>query len=282
MTHKWFGLTTVVSLQITTTIVDCGATEGTLAIQVVDENDKGVISRVYYDDGATKPLPFWDTDEKGTVIRSHACGTTKILKAHPRDAGMYFDSEERSCAEPKVVLRVLRRQTPVGYAFSSHVLTVKLQDGSDGVITFRTALEVRRTERPRTAFGETGSCTVDMDAVVYQQAYKISESKWIAIGEAATPLSRVVPNAGQPDVQTVTFPFTCSGAEDRVAMVQSDVRARLSKTFNERSLVLNSSLQELGIPLDANRKTIEEAAVPRSPKEPLRVITTKPLIQFFK
>ncbi len=235
-----------------------------LSIQVLDEHDRGIMSRVYYNDGSKSPS-FWETDDKGVVVRSHACGNTRTLRARPRDTGSYFDSEEKPCAEPKVALRVLSRKTPLGYAFSSYTVAVKLQDGGDAVVTYRTALEADTADM----FTGIATCQVNLKAIVFQQVFKVQDDNWnwVPLKDLSTPLSKVVPGAEQPDNQTVALPFQCNGTEGRIQTLQSDAAKRLSKTFSQKPVLLLSSFEALGIPIELNQQKIENEAIPKTKEE---------------
>jgi hypothetical protein len=211
--------------------------------KVVDEHDTGVYSRILYEDG-TRPRPFWNTDQKGEVQRPHPCGKTKTLKAHPFDAGAYFDSGEEPCAV-KVILRVLKRQTPKGRAINFQIVPITLPDGAPGVIALKaalvaTSLDVGQSkERPQ---GE-----VKLQAVADQQAFKVDGDRWISIKQASTAFSQVFEGAIQPDLQIVTLPYECAATGGRLRTLQKRAVDRVDKSFVNGEVMKTESLRSLGI-----------------------------------
>src|SRR4051794_21861502 len=79
-----------------------------LVVNVLDENNKGVVSIVRINDGsAWKRIA--ETDQKGVLSRSYTCKAGNVLRAEPEDIGRYFMSNTADCGR-KVVLHVVSRR----------------------------------------------------------------------------------------------------------------------------------------------------------------------------
>jgi hypothetical protein len=211
----------------------------TLTVRVVDERDTGIYSRVFYEDG-TQPRPFWNTDQKGEIQRPHPCGKTRTLKAHPFDTGTYFDSEELPCAS-KVILRVLKRETPKGLAVNFQIVPITLPDGSPGVVTVKAALAASSVEVDKT------KCEITLQAIADQQAFKVDGDHWISIKRGSTAFSQVFGGALQPDLQVVTVPYGCAATGGRLMTLQERAVDRLDKSFLKGGVMTTESLRSLGI-----------------------------------
>src|SRR4051794_33774732 len=78
-----------------------------LVVNVLDENNKGVVSVVQISDGsAWKRIAR--TDQNGILSRSYRCKAGNVLRAEPEDIGQYFISNSADC-DRKVVLHVVSR-----------------------------------------------------------------------------------------------------------------------------------------------------------------------------
>jgi hypothetical protein len=206
---------------------------GGMTIKVIDEHNKGVYSRVYYNDG-TEPPPFWNTDQKGDVPQPPpTCGKMRTLHAHPFDSGAYFDSTEEPCAS-KVVLRVLSRQTPKGQAIKYEIFSVTLSDGSEGVLTVKAALDSNFVNK--STAGVT-HCEVRLDASADQQLFKVDGETWKNVAETTTPFSNVFAGSDWPDTQTVTAQGPCTTAGRKA---QKEAIYTLSKRANKDSIKMEA------------------------------------------
>jgi len=118
-------------------------------------------------------------------------------------------------------------------------------------------------------FTGIATCQVNLKAIVFQQVFKVQDDNWnwVPLKDLSTPLSKVVPGAEQPDNQTVALPFQCNGTEGRIQTLQSDAAKRLSKTFSQKPVLLLSSFEALGIPIELNQQKIENEAIPKTKEE---------------
>lgn len=222
------------------TVQVTAAYSASLAIKVINEQNNGVYSEVFYDDG-TQRTSFLKTDQKGVVPNPPAtCGKMRTLYAHPFDSGSYFDSPLEPCGS-KVVLRVLSRHTPIGHAITFQMIPFTLPDGSPGVITLKAALQSKSSDVPKTSL-----CEVTLKALADQQVFKIEGEDWVSVKEATTAFSNVFSDAKQPDLQTVTLPYTCNKVGGRVRTLQSNAADRLATSASKKAVMLYGTLKSLG------------------------------------
>src|SRR5258708_11028195 len=110
-------------------LVASAAKAQTLTINVMDEHNKGVRSRVLYKITAPPPSVLGDTDNQGKLVRSQNCVAGQVFAARPFDIRSYFESTEEPC-KTQVTLKGICRQTPKRPAVQFHLGTVKSSHGS--------------------------------------------------------------------------------------------------------------------------------------------------------
>ena len=79
----------------------------TLTIKVMDEQNKGVYSRVLYK-AAAAPSVLGDTDKEGAMVTNYACGAGQVLAARPFDTASYFNSNDEPCRSEVTLTRIPR------------------------------------------------------------------------------------------------------------------------------------------------------------------------------
>jgi len=160
----------------------------TLTINVMDEQNRGIHSRVSYKIAAPPPSVLGDTDNQGKLVRSHDCTPGQVFTARPYDIGSYFESTEEPC-KAEVTLRVISRRTPIGPAVQFRVESIKFPDGSPGVIIYKGVVKTRASE----FFSGVVSCQVEVDPVVEQNAFRptvLPGRRWLGTKSVQVKFSR--------------------------------------------------------------------------------------------
>jgi hypothetical protein len=148
----------------------------------------------------------------------------------------------------------LSRQTPKGWAVNFEIVPVTLPDGSDGVITWKAALDLESYDKGK-LFGLYQECRVQLYAVSDQQAFKIiNADNWKSISQVTTPLSNSFASAKLPDEQTVTFPYRCAATEDQVRTLKAGAADLLYKSVSKDTIKLDETLRSLGFQGDWKAK----------------------------
>lgn len=219
------------------------ASSESLTIKVIDDYNKGVNSRVYYNDG-THRHSFFTTDHEGKVTQPPStCGKIRALRAHPSDSGAYFDSPAQPCAS-KVFLRTLIRQTPLGKAISLQIIPFNLRDGSSAVLALKPVLN--STSKDLSEPGNDPQCKIKFSAFADQHVFKIEGEDWIELKRTTTAFSNVFKNAKQPDVETVTLPWGCNAASKRIQMLKRLATDRIHRSALKNAVMFKEILQSLG------------------------------------
>ena len=220
-------------------------------IKVIDEYNKGVDSRVYYNDG-THRHSFFKTDNKGEVPQpAYSCSKISTFFARPIDSDKYFDSAKELCAS-KVILRTLTRQTTMGNAISFEIIPFTLPDGSSAVLILKAGLNSTSKDLNRNR--ERPQCEVQFNAIADQQAFRVEGDNWIGLKRVITEFSNVFADARQPDLQTVTFQYPCNAAGERVRMLQKIAADRIARSAMKNAVRFNEILRSLGYQPDDRTK----------------------------
>jgi hypothetical protein len=213
----------------------------TLTINVMDEQNRGVRSRVLYKI-STPPSVLGDTDNQGKLVRSHDCGTGQVLSARPFHIGSYFESTEEPC-KPQLTLRVLSRQTPKGSAVEFRIENIKFADGSPGVITYKAVVATRASDTATAV----ASCAVNVDTVVEQQAFKIDDASWKAVARKDVDPTEILLGTGWAAPKSVLLPFPCKASGPRIQILGGDAATELSRHFSNSLISVPNSLRTLGL-----------------------------------
>jgi len=251
-TMRYNGLALAIALSWIACEEATGAQADSIAIKVIDDNNSGVYSRVYYNDG-TQPPPFSNTDQNGEVPKPPlTCGKMRTLHAHPYDTGAYFDSPEEPCGS-KITLRVLSRQTPKGTAVEFKIVPVTLPDGLPGVITWKAALDSKLSDVNSGLFLGP-ECDVELYAYAEQQAFKVEGEKWVGLAQATTPFSKTFVGAKLPDQQTVRLLGACDEMNARLRTLKAGAADKLGKSVVKGSIKMNDTFRSLGFEHDLKLK----------------------------
>jgi hypothetical protein len=214
----------------------------TLIVNVMDERNRGVHSRVLYKITAPPSSVLGDTDNQGKLVRDHSCVAGQVFTARPFDIGSYFESPEEAC-KSQVTLRVISRQTPRGPAVQFHVETIKLTDGSPGVIVYKGVVTTNASD---TAMG-VASCSVEVNPVVEQRAFKTGSGSWEALAGNEVNPSAILSGSGWPQSKSVLLPFDCGTSRSRIQVLRTDAATELSRRLTSSGISVQNSLRTLGL-----------------------------------
>jgi hypothetical protein len=205
-----------------------------LTITVLNEQNKGIRSRVVYKSGPA-PQVLGDTNDQGALIKDFACTDGQVLSAKPFDKGSYFDSTDEPC-QPKMTLRVLSRQNPKGYAVNFRVEKTTLSDGSPAVVTYKGFVSSTTAPTP----GRDG-CAVNINSVVEQQLFKVDGIAWKPLKSSVVESSSLF---GDPIKGSVLVPFNCNAAQSRVETLNAVAADKLSKHLSVGTYSLDPTFKE--------------------------------------
>ena len=232
-------------------LLDAAIVRGdTLTVRVMDEQNRGVHSRVLHRIAAD-PSVLGDTDTQGNLTRSYQCASG-VLIARPFDIGSYFESRDQPC-NADVTLRVIRRQTPKGLAIQFRLEDTLLADGSHGFVTYKGLLETKITEI------SNNKCEVRVGALVEQTAFKAQGTPlskdagtWTELGRRYVDPHKIfiydrakVGNWEQ--VKTVVFPYDCTASSSRIQGVRTEAARDLSYILDTSSIPADSIRELMGV-----------------------------------
>jgi len=201
-----------------------------LTVTVLNEQNKGIRSRVVYKSGPA-PQVLGDTDDEGALTKDFSCASGQLLSARPFDKGSYFESTEEPC-QPKITLRVLSRQNPKGYAVNFRVTKITLPDGTPAVITYKGF--VSSSTAPTSS---RDGCAVNISSVVEQQLFKDDGSAWTPLKSNLIDSSSLFSDLETPVKNSVLIPFKCDAAQSRVETLNAVAADKLSKTLSTGMLI---------------------------------------------
>lgn len=204
-----------------------------LTITVLNEQNKGIRSRVVYKSGAA-PQVLGDTNDEGALTKDFACTFGELLSAKPFDKGSYFDSTEEPC-QSKITLRVLSRQNPKGYAVNFRIEKTTLPDGSPAVVTYKGFVSSTTSPTP----GRDG-CAVNINSVVEQQVFKVDGSAWKPLKSNVIESSSLFDD---PIKSSILVPFNCNAAQSRVETLNAVAADKLSKHLSVGAYSLDPSFE---------------------------------------
>jgi hypothetical protein len=222
----------------------CAANAETLTINVMDEQNRGVRSRVLYKT-APPPSVLGDTDNQGKLVRSHDCVAGQVFSARPFDIGSYFESFDEPC-KADVILRVISRQTPKGMAVQFRIEPFIFTDGSPGIILYKGVVTTRASEilhendaRP--------SCSVEVNPIVEQKAFKIDNTSWkVVAGNEVSP-SAIFAGPGWTQSKSVLLPYDCGTSRSRIQNLGANAATELSRGLIDPKLSVPNSMHTLGL-----------------------------------
>jgi hypothetical protein len=211
-----------------------------LTVTVLNEQNKGIRSRVVYKSGPA-PQVLGDTNDDGALTKDYfSCVSGQLFSAKPFDKGSYFESTEEPC-QPKITLRVLSRQNPKGYAVNYRIEKTNLPDGSPAVIAYKGFVSADTSPTPN-----RDGCAVDVNSVVQQQVFRVDGNKWTLLnGNEIDPSSLFYDLATSPK-KSVLVPYNCNAARSRVETLNAVAADNLSKHLSTGALSVQYSLKSLG------------------------------------
>jgi hypothetical protein len=219
------------------------ASAASVKIKVIDEYNKGVASRVYYNDG-THRHSFFETSGSGEVPQAPtACGNIITLRARPIDSVAYFESSAQPCAS-NVVLRVFRRATSSGVAMALQLVPFTRPDGTAALLAIKVALVSTSQE---TDMGDGPLCELKLGVYVHLYAFRVQSDDWESLGQATTVLSTLATNAELPDSETVTLPVSCNRARNRIKILQQVAADRINRSLHKNAILLDRAIHALGL-----------------------------------
>lgn len=223
-------------------LVASAAKAQTLTINVMDEHNKGVRSRVLYKITAPPPSVLGDTDNQGKLVRSQNCVAGQVFAARPFDIGSYFESTEEPC-KSQVTLRVISRQTPKGPAVQFHMETIKFADGSPGVIIYKGVVTTNASDTPTAS----PACSVEVNPIVEQKAFKTGSDSWEVSAQNEVDPSAILSGSGWSQSKSVLLPFDCGTSGSRIQTLRTNAATELSGRLTSSGISLPNSLRTLGL-----------------------------------
>jgi hypothetical protein len=214
----------------------------TLTINVMDEQNRGIHSRVSYKIAAPPPSVLGDTDNQGKLVRSHDCTPGQVFTARPYDIGSYFESTEEPC-KAEVTLRVISRRTPIGPAVQFRVESIKFPDGSPGVIIYKGVVKTRASE----FFSGVVSCQVEVDPVVEQNAFKTDSASWKAVARNEVSASEIFSGPEWTKSKSIILPYGCDASGSRIQALGADTATELSRRLVDSMVFAPHSMRTLGL-----------------------------------
>jgi membrane-bound inhibitor of C-type lysozyme len=212
----------------------------TLTVTVLNEQNKGIRSRVVYKSGSDAQV-LGDTNDDGALIKDLSCTPSKLISAKPFDKGSYFESTEEPC-QRKVTLRVLSRQTPKGYAVNWRIQDFTLKDGSPALIAYKGFVN--------TDFAPTANnvgCAVDVNSAVQQEVFKVDGATWTMVTKNVVDSSSLFYDLAKSPKAPILVPYKCSAAQSRIQVLNANAAGTLSQQLSTGTLSLSNSLTSLGL-----------------------------------
>jgi hypothetical protein len=211
----------------------------TLTVTVLNEQNRGIRSRVVYLSGPT-PQVLGDTNDEGALTKDFSCASGQLLSARPFDKGSYFESSDEPC-QPKITLRVVSRQNPKGYAVNFRIEKTKLPDGSQAVITYKGFVSSATSPIPN-----RDGCAIDVNSVVEQQVFKVDGNAWTPLKSNVVDSSSLFIDMAATPKKSVLVPFGCNAAQSRADGLNAVAADSLSKHLSNAPLSVQYSLESLG------------------------------------
>lgn len=211
----------------------------TLTVTVLNEQNKGIRSRVIYKTGPV-PAVLGDTNADGALTKDFSCTSGEVLSAKPFDKGSYFESTGEPC-QSKVTLRVLGRQNPKGFAVNYRIEKIDLPDGSPAVIAYKGFVNTTA------AASGNSACAVDVSSKVQQQVYKVEGGTWTPVQSNEIDPSTLFFDVTTSFDKPVLLPYTCNASSSRIQMLNADAAGVLSGRLASGKLSVSNSLQSLGL-----------------------------------
>jgi hypothetical protein len=157
-----------------------------IKVSVVNEENKGVPGIVEINRGLSWER-FGRTDGDGVLEQTYTCRPGEALKATPDDQGQYFSSRDENCVE-KAVLRVIKRETPIGQASaaSQHIIQVMVKGKPADFAVITKGIVQSDIEEPA-----DGTCRVTVQPLLETSVYELGPAgAWKQV-KSLTDTSRV-------------------------------------------------------------------------------------------
>lgn len=188
---------------------------------------KGVVGTVFILNAEEKKINVGPTDPKGDLALNHTCSLGERFRAEASDAS-YFPSNESRC-EPRVVLTLRKRETPLG-DIAQHVEKTIWVTGRDGRIRSYT-LEWSTLTRASSQQSNALFCTTTVEGEIQKMAGEADKAGWKSLSpDLKAPFVPLGSEFGQRVTSGQVF---CPQRASEEARIRREVLGELDKQLAE-------------------------------------------------